>query len=324
MLDDLILSPHTRELLSQYLQCSIAKAPSLILSGEKGLGKQTVGNEVARFLLNYGGNQIEKHPDFLKIEPIEGRITKNQMDEARHFADIYTGIAPRRVIMIDDADCLHPSSENSLLKILEDEEQTCVFIFIAHKPMLQTISSRCFRIPFSTIGDSELRAFLSSAEIDDVILAASDGKIGKYYKLMGDELFQEQVKIIVHTLNTMNHPRELLSACHAIKEKDRDYLFDIFSIEQCMSLYSLLMAIFQNHLLYLCNIGVELSFINKNLCRFYDIGWTEAIINSIYNAALLSRKKGRFSKNDFFDFLVSFINREGDLYVTSKNETANF
>jgi|GEM_PF-874404 len=308
MFDDLLLNPDTRERLELYLRIPAATAPSLVLAGENGLGKRTVGDEIGKFLLNYGGALIDKHPDFLRVNPEGGKISKGQADTVRAFTNIHTSIAPRRVILIDDAECMGDSAANSLLKTLEDGAQTCVFIFVAHKPLLPTINSRCAFISFSIMEDHELKNSMPS-DVNDIVLAASDGRIGRYYMLQEDTDFQKQADKIVHTLNTMTHPRALLLVCHAMMEKDKDYLFEVFSSEQCQGLYALLMAIFRHHLLHLNQGGEELTFINaENLCHFYDSQKTVKILKQLKRAQYLSGKKGRFSKNDFFELLTFFIN----------------
>jgi len=322
MFDEQLLNPLTRGLLSKYLKVDLLTAQSVILRGDKGLGKRTVGEEIAKFLLNYGGEyRIDKHPDFYRLEPKDGAITKAQTDAVREFVNIYASIAPRKVVLVDDADLIGNSAANSLLKVLEDDNKTCVFIFIAHSGLLPTIMSRCVEIDFSAVEIEALQVFLA-AGVNDLALLSSGGKIGQYQKLSSNGLFLAEAGKIVETLNTMNNPRELLTTCHAVKEKDGSYLYDVLDVEERVGLFILLQGIFQHHLLKLYCCGEELSFINgNNLEQFYDIDCSMVILNELQRAIKLSGKKGKFSKNDFFELLTKFVYKKGECgYVISKNE----
>lgn len=305
MFDDLLLTPYTRNLLSSYIALDPFTAPSLVLSGEKGLGKRMTGEGVAKFLLNCTGElSIDRHPDFLRVEPKDGMISKNQADEVREFVNIRASMASRKVVLLDDADLLGNTAANSLLKVLEDEVKTCVFIFVVHERILPTILSRCMVIDFSAIESEIIKGFLMS-DINEFALMASGGKIGLYYNFVLNKDFLGETKKIAEVVHSMENPREILSACHAIQEKDGQFLYDVFNLEERIGFFVFLQEIMRQHLLMLS--GCQVSFPNSNLKQFYDFDTTIKIINGLGQAIKMSRKKGKFTKNDFFELLIKFM-----------------
>lgn len=77
----------------------------------------------------------------------------------------------RKVFIISQADRLHPSAANKLLKLLEEPPAHVLFLLVSSKPeaVLPTIRSRCQSIAFSRVKPAELEAWLSGSatEIDE-------------------------------------------------------------------------------------------------------------------------------------------------------------
>ena len=84
-------------------------------------------------------------------------------------------LAPRdggkKVFIISQAERLHPTAANKLLKLLEEPPAHVVFILVSSRPeaVLPTIRSRCQTLMFSRIRPVELEAWLSRSapEIDE-------------------------------------------------------------------------------------------------------------------------------------------------------------
>lgn len=314
MFDSMILNPYTRTCLKNYMQTNSLAAQSVILCGEKGLGKRMVGETLAKFLLNYGGNYpLEKHPDFYLVEPKDGLISKGDADAIREFANIRVSVAPRKVVLVDDANLMGTAAANSLLKIIEDDNLTCVFIFVAHEALLPTITSRCNNIDFPIIPEEEIRVYLGTeTDVSEVAIAASGGRIGLYHYYKENASFMEKMAAVIETLNGMDQVREILTVCNALKEKDRDYLYDNLKAEERMGFFSLIQCIFRMHIISLSGCGKELPFINgENLSRFYDLEISIEILKEVERAMLLCGKKGRYSKNDFFELLCAMVGERG-------------
>lgn len=194
----------------------------LIFSGPEGIGKSVMAFRLARFLFAEKDREpdmfgapaapeslfIDKthplfakvqsggHPDLLTIgRPIDdtGRVKASvPVDEIRKIAPFMRRTASVeggwRIVIVDDADTMTRSSQNSLLKILEEPPEKSLLILITHRAgaLLPTVYSRCAHIPFQTLAESEIRTALSgqglAAGDADLIAAMAEGSLGRARK----------------------------------------------------------------------------------------------------------------------------------------------
>jgi DNA polymerase-3 subunit delta' len=150
---------------------------SLLLTGPDGIGKRRVAMELAQRELCFrktacgrceGCKPFQADvlpvelPNLLRIAP-EGKAGLIRISVIREDDLVEGGVirwahqAPppgcHRWILIEDAHRLNGASANMLLKILEEPPPGTHFLLVTHRPeaMLQTIRSRCERIPFSPL-----------------------------------------------------------------------------------------------------------------------------------------------------------------------------
>jgi len=161
---------------------------SLLFTGPEGVGKRLVAMELAQRELCFRGNacgQCEgcrmfkgdppvELPNFLRIAP-EGKaglirigaIREDELVEGGVIQWAHRAPPPRchRWILVEDAHRLNGASANMLLKILEEPPVGTHFLLVTHRPeaMLQTIRSRCERIPFLPLGAEEVWAVAARA-----------------------------------------------------------------------------------------------------------------------------------------------------------------
>jgi DNA polymerase-3 subunit delta' len=111
-------------------------------------------------------------PNLLRIAP-EGKAGVIRIDQIREGLDSsnqprfsrgvieWASLAPavgcHRWIVVEEAHRLNESSGNILLKTLEEPPEGTHFILVTHRPeaLLQTIRSRCERIPFAPLSPDE-------------------------------------------------------------------------------------------------------------------------------------------------------------------------
>jgi DNA polymerase-3 subunit delta' len=87
---------------------------------------------------------------------------------------------------------MNPSAANALLKLLEEPPERVVFFLITHAPrrLLPTILSRCRRVDFSPLGESDLAAAYENATQEpppEAIVAAARGSVGAALVLAAED-----------------------------------------------------------------------------------------------------------------------------------------
>jgi DNA polymerase-3 subunit delta' len=136
-----------------------------IFSGPIGVGKFTVAMDFAKKLTGQENGKI--NPDIIIIEPeIEEKrgvlkkrdIKIEKIRDLQHRAALSSSGEKHTVIIIDDAQKLNKSAQNALLKTLEEPNEKVLLILVVQdeKKILPTISSRCQRIRFGLVSESEL------------------------------------------------------------------------------------------------------------------------------------------------------------------------
>ncbi len=160
---------------------------SLLFAGPEGIGKRRVALELAQRELCFrrsacgqcegcrlfeGEDLPFELPNLLRVAP-EGKAGAIRIDQIREGLDStgqarfsrgvieWASLAPppgcRRWILVEEAHRLNESSANILLKTLEEPPEGAHFILVTHRPeaVLQTIRSRCERLAFGPLAESE-------------------------------------------------------------------------------------------------------------------------------------------------------------------------
>ncbi len=156
MFEKLSLNPYVKNALKQYMDKGQKNAQHLILSGPQGTGKRTCADILAHFLLDIRLDKpLHSCADFFCLDCDQASIKLSDTEDLREFISYSSTV--RRVVLIDNANQMTPNVANSLLKELEDGQ--CVFIFIAHKPLIRTVCSRCFEIRFLPVNEDDMAQF---------------------------------------------------------------------------------------------------------------------------------------------------------------------
>ena len=194
----------------------------LVFSGMEGIGKSVMAYRLARYLFSKDGKQDDTfnmfgdapepatslyisptdpifarvssggNADLLMIErPVDEKtgLLKGSVpvDEIRKIAPFMRKTSSAedgwRIVIIDDADTMTRSSQNSLLKILEEPPEKSLLILIAHRAgaLLPTIYSRCIHIPFMPLADDVIKNAIAgrcAADRIPLILSMAEGSLG--------------------------------------------------------------------------------------------------------------------------------------------------
>lgn len=183
---------------------STGKMPhALLFTGPAGIGKSTAAKIMAAGILCsshadkpcgqcpscqlYSRNA---HPDFSLITPDGTAIKIDQIRALQHFASLTPTVSPGRVCIIEGAEAMTVQAANSLLKLLEEPPAGFVFILTAGtgKPLLPTVVSRCWKIPFQPLPAALLEQALLNkgyaTEAAAVAARLSSGRMGKALSLL--------------------------------------------------------------------------------------------------------------------------------------------
>jgi DNA polymerase III subunit delta' len=97
----------------------------------------------------------------LAMERSMGILTE-QIISLQHKAMFMPNEGSKKIFIISQAERLHPSAANKLLKLLEEPPAHVVFILVSSRPeaLLPTIRSRCQAVRFSRVTSQELRLWL--------------------------------------------------------------------------------------------------------------------------------------------------------------------
>ncbi|QEM81384.1 DNA polymerase III subunit delta' [Halomonas binhaiensis] len=133
---------------------------ALLISGERGIGKQTLADAlIARALCASPGEvacgqchschmlKAGYHPDLLRVAPEEGKrmIRIDPIRQVNTFVSQTAQQGGYRVIEIKPAEAMNVAASNALLKSLEEPGVATLFVLLSDMPsqLLPTIRSRC-------------------------------------------------------------------------------------------------------------------------------------------------------------------------------------
>lgn len=214
---------------------------ALILAGPPGIGKATMAYRLARFLLSQGVEDASSslfgdaappetfyiapdHPVFRRVlsgghadlmvverefDEKRGRLKNDiSVDSVRRIHPFLRKTAAEggwRVVIVDSAEYLNQSSQNALLKILEEPPKKTVLILTTAQPggFLPTIRSRCRMVPMSPLGEIDMSHLLDRfapglPPAQKTMLAKlAEGSIGRALQFHEDDgiaLYQDLLK----------------------------------------------------------------------------------------------------------------------------------
>jgi DNA polymerase-3 subunit delta' len=206
------------------LQQAIAQqrvAPAYLLVGPEGVGKRLAAKAFAEELLMGSLDEAEQqqrqkrffagnHPDLLKLEPTfqhQGKlltaaeadqvglkrrspplIRVEQIREINRFLSRPPLEADRAVVLIEAAEAMNEGAANALLKTLEEPGRaTLILLAPSVDSLLPTLVSRCQRIPFYRLSETDICEILTRLGRQDLLnqpelLAIAQGSPGKLFQ----------------------------------------------------------------------------------------------------------------------------------------------
>jgi len=314
---------HTSQKISFLNFFASNKIPQcLLLTGDKGIGKASFAWLIAKFLLTTKYEPADLKIDLNKsnisslLEPQDSEtlnriiagteqrvyIVRRGFNEKRKtfFKNIsiedvrnlqsYCSLSitngDKRVIIIDSADDLNKSSGNALLKLLEEPPKNTFFLLISHQPslLLPTLKSRCQKLSFSNLNQTDLRTVLTKigcviVPSDEVSLSIlSNGSAGAACTLINSNcinLYQDILNIASSLPNLRTDKTLQLSQNYFAKKKPNE--FEIF-LEMMQYFFSRLCKTGAMQKPLLPSVTDDEIKIMKNLCPSLRTAnlWSEA------------------------------------------------
>ncbi len=229
-----------RELLQDYLSGRMPHA--VVLAGPQGIGKATLAFRLARFLLSRGEedggglfgdvapptslylapeNPVFRrvaaggHADLVTVEReydekrgrLKNDISVESVRRIHPFLRMTAAEGGWRMVIVDGADALNASSQNALLKILEEPPKKTVLILTTSQPgkFLPTIRSRCRMVHMEPLPDAILSELLEKMapglgpDEKNILIRMGQGSIGKalrFYEDDGVTLYRELLEAV--------------------------------------------------------------------------------------------------------------------------------
>lgn len=283
------------------------RGASMVLLGKKGMGKRQVSERIAASDLGIEPGQLPSCPLYTLLEPEAGIITGDMLNNAFD-KTIYKSDRPH-VVVIDDADKMSEAAQDRLLKTLEDGSEHSTVLLVCHKRPADTIMSRCGILRFPEIDTDSIRNFFGG-NINETALMGCKGAPGRYVRLSQDEKYLKETGNIMKVLlnaEGKNGLRHVLEAGHCLKEKDSDSIAGAFDSFQTESFFFAMAELFKGTLVQNAGADSEYRLDFRGISGLYS---EEELLFLLQKSASLAGActiKGRYNKNDYFEFLMGLI-----------------
>ncbi len=174
--DAVVGQEHVKDVLKSAIQKD-RLAHAYLFSGPRGVGKTTTARLIAMSVgcaadpehrpcgecENCRMVREDRHPDVVEIDA----ASNNSVEDVRELRErilLAPLVAPRKVIILDEAHMMSKSAFNALLKTLEEPPEHVIFIFATTEPerMPATILSRTQHFRFRRLSEEEIAGKLAA------------------------------------------------------------------------------------------------------------------------------------------------------------------
>ena len=217
---------------------------SIILTGDKGLGKFTFAKEIAKQVA-YANNLNKNIQNCVDINIIDGNlcgsIVINNIRDIKSKINIAPHEGIKKIQIIANCEKMTVAAQNAILKSLEEPSQSTIFILTTSNicKLLSTIKSRAIVINMSELSEPEAIKILSSrASINQI------SKIALFVKIFGGN-----IGLVESLLNNISEDSDLIKNCEnflfSIAYGNRYKIMDILSQYQNSTSLSSFLEIFK-------------------------------------------------------------------------------
>lgn len=209
---------------------------SYLFVGIDGIGKTLFAREFAKKILclNGKGDSCEScikwdsnnHPDFLQIEPENNTIKIERIRNMQEEISVKPIASNKKVFLIVNSDCMTKEAQNCLLKTLEEppEYATIILTTSNESKLLNTIKSRCMKIPFQKIEENELEEYAKNVlnlNLSKEFIKICEGSIGKLLEIEEDKEIYTEVNSLLDNIERYNFTTLINKAEVLYKEREK-------------------------------------------------------------------------------------------------------
>jgi DNA polymerase-3 subunit delta' len=247
-----------------------------VFIGKEGIGRTKLAKEFAKLVncKDVGDDccdicdsckkiERENHPDIHWFRPLKNSITIEQVRELERYVYLKPYEAKKKFFIICDAQNLEEEASNALLKTLEEPTLDSVIILIVNylTALLPTISSRCQKVIFNSLGEAAIRNILIEKYKMPLLHAhfisyLSEGSPGRAleFKDLRESLFEKRS----HILNSIYFKKFSLFRMEEFSIKDNTQMRKSISL-----LLDMLLAWFRDLLVIKAGMNTPLINIDK-------------------------------------------------------------
>lgn len=241
MFDNIIGNTENKKILKNIIENNNI-LHSYIFSGISGIGKFLFAKEFAKAILCQGNTEKpcntckacesfenSNNPDIIIIDEQENSIKTEQIKEITNNVLEKPIQGNKKIYIINNSENMTKEAQNSLLKTLEEPPEYVIIILITSNEnlLLNTIKSRCLKIPFKKLSDNEIQQYFARnlENINISMLKAFGGSIEKAINIKDKSDIYEKVNKIFENIENMNE-LQILNIKEAIFA-DKDEVFSI-------------------------------------------------------------------------------------------------
>lgn len=295
-LQDLIHKKTWKE-IQGYL--AMSNPPGIILSGVPGLGKFELGLYIAAAILGCSEKELYKNPDFY----MTGTNDTVSSDDIKDLIDFSwrSSLMGKKVILLNNSHTVSVSTQNKLLKILEDREDNVLILLADSYTLIPTIISRCCHIQLQPPTSAIIKRFLIEKGVADSDIDFLSYMIGNApFLYTKEEKTLMQYKSQLEQLYRITVRSDLLNVMNMLKEKDKNSFYEKNTAHTTWNI-KLIMYPFYNYYFDTVNNGDTASEIYPGNLYTPDEAY------SIICMGQYHLKIKNYTKNDYFGLLRYII-----------------
>ena len=215
--DKIIGNDKIKDLLEKTIQGNNL-VHSYMFVGNNGIGKKLFATEFAKMILCLSDKKAcnecsscikfnsNNHPDFILLNSEDGKNIKiNQIRLLQEQISEKPIVSNHKVYIINDSDLMTVEAQNCLLKTLEEPPEYAVIILVLsnESKLLNTIKSRCTKIVFNKLSNSDLQQYAENNNISfsQNMLDTCEGSISKLIDLQNNVEYYSNLDNIIKDLS---------------------------------------------------------------------------------------------------------------------------